>query len=126
MPSKSSYEIRSRAASCDQNEKVGDLERLGARAALGDATPRDLGALRDGLLAAPGVVETLLQIPDADARAALGLAHDPPDLLGPLASELARALADRPPPLAREGGIFREGFDERLDETRRLKEQGRR
>ncbi len=31
---------------------VGDLERLSTRAALGEATPRDLGALRDGLKAA--------------------------------------------------------------------------
>jgi DNA mismatch repair protein MutS len=105
-------------------EKVGDLERLGARAALGDATPKDLGAMRDGLLAAPSVVAAVLEIPDVDAKTALGLVHDAPDLLEPLASELSRALADRPPALAREGGIFREGYDARLDETRRLKEQG--
>jgi len=105
-------------------ERVGDLERLGVRASLGEATPRDLGVLRDGLLAVPAVIEAVDKIPDAAARAAIGLLPDAPDPQAALAAELARALVDRPPALAREGGIFREGYDPRLDETRRLKEQG--
>ena len=32
-----------------RSREIGDLERLAVRAALGEATPRDLGALRDGL-----------------------------------------------------------------------------
>src|SRR5439155_23533131 len=115
---------RSRSARRARLQKVGDLERLGVRAALGEATPRDLGALRDGLLAVPGVMEAVVSIPDAGARAALGLADDAPDPEEALAAELSRALVERPPALAREGGIFREGYDARLDETRRLKEEG--
>jgi DNA mismatch repair protein MutS len=115
---------RSRAELRARLENVGDLERLGVRASLGEATPKDLGALRDGLLAAPGVIEAVATIPDQAAHAALGLVDDPPDPEAELAALLARALVDRPPPLAREGGIFREGYDARLDETRRLKEQG--
>jgi DNA mismatch repair protein MutS len=111
-------ELRSKLA------QVGDLERLGVRAALGEATPKDLGALRDGLLAAPSALDAVKKIPDAASREALGLSSDPPDTMASLAAELSRALVDRPPPLAREGGIFREGYDTRLDETRRLKEQG--
>ena len=42
----------------------------------------------------------------------------------PLPASSRAALVDRPPALAREGGIFREGFDAELDETRRLKEEG--
>src|SRR5262249_38117753 len=100
---------RSRTELRGRLDKGGDLERLGVRAALGEATPRDLGALRDGLLAVPGVIEAVSAIPDPAAHAALGLADDPPDPEAALAAELARALVDRPPPLAREGGIFREG-----------------
>jgi len=111
-------ELRNRLA------EVGDLERLGIRAALGEATPKDLGALRDGLLAAPSAVEAVRKIPDGAARDAFAVTSDPPDTLGPLARELAQALVDRPPPLAREGGIFRAGYDADLDETRRLKEEG--
>jgi DNA mismatch repair protein MutS len=103
---------------------LGDLERLGVRAALGEATPKDLGALRDGLLAAPSVVEAVRTIPDAAARDAFAVEGDPPDALPGLAADLAAALVDRPPALAREGGIFRVGYDVELDETRRLKEEG--
>ena len=103
---------------------LGDLERLGIRAALGEATPKDLGALRDGLLAAPSAVEAVRKIPDSAARDAFAVLSDPPDPLPALAGELARALVDRPPALARDGGIFREGYDAELDETRRLKEEG--
>ncbi len=103
---------------------VGDMERLGVRAALGEATPKDLGALRDGLLAAPSAIDAIMKIPDAASREALGLSSDPPDTMAALAAELSRALVDRPPPLARDGGIFREGYDARLDATRLLKEQG--
>ncbi len=111
-------DLRSRLAD------LGDLERLGTRAALGEATPKDLGALRDGLLAAPSVVEAVRTIPDAAGRDAFAVTSDPPDTLGALARELAQALVDRPPALAREGGIFRAGYDVDLDETRRLKEEG--
>ena len=116
---RSSSEIRWPAPSCAATlAQVGDLERLGVRAALGEATPKDLGALRDGLLAAPSVLDAVRKIPDAASRDALGLSSDPPDPMAAVAAELARALVDRPPPLARDGGIFREGYDARLDETR--------
>jgi DNA mismatch repair protein MutS len=104
--------------------ELGDLERLGIRAALGEATPKDLGALRDGLLAAPSVVEAVRKIPDTAGRDAFGIASDPPETLEALARELTRALVDRPPALVREGGIFRAGYDAGLDETRQLKEEG--
>jgi DNA mismatch repair protein MutS len=103
---------------------LGDLERLGIRAALGEATPKDLGALRDGLSAAPSAIEAVRKIPDSAARDAFAVASDPPDALPELARELTRALVDRPPALLRDGGVFREGYDAELDETRRLKEEG--
>jgi DNA mismatch repair protein MutS len=113
-----------RAELRDRLSAAFDLERLGVRAALGEATPKDLGALRDGLLGAPGVVGAAAKIPDALAREALGLDRDPPDTLPALCDLLSRALVDRPPPVARDGGIIREGYDAELDETRRLRDEG--
>jgi DNA mismatch repair protein MutS len=113
-----------RAPLRDKLARVGDLERLAVRTALGEATPKDLGALRDGLSAAPAVVAAAAGIPDGADRDALGVERDPPDVVADLAGLLTRALVDRPPPLAREGGIFRAGYDPSLDETRRLREQG--
>src|SRR5260221_502392 len=52
---------------------VGDIERLAVRASLGESTPRDLGALRDGLAAARRAADVLARIERALAREALGL-----------------------------------------------------
>ncbi|WP_437737259.1 DNA mismatch repair protein MutS [Sorangium sp. So ce1335] len=95
---------------------VGDLERLSVRALLGEATPRDLGCLRDGLTAAPAAVAAVRSIPDlsepllAEAAAL--------DVVADVGAELTAALVERPPPNAREGGVFREGYDKELDEAR--------
>ncbi|WP_437785266.1 DNA mismatch repair protein MutS [Sorangium sp. So ce1097] len=95
---------------------VGDLERLSVRALLGEATPRDLGCLRDGLAAAPAAVAAVRSIPDlsepllAEAAAL--------DVVADVCAELTAALIERPPPNAREGGVFREGYDKELDEAR--------
>ncbi|WP_437759420.1 DNA mismatch repair protein MutS [Sorangium sp. So ce1389] len=95
---------------------VGDLERLSVRALLGEATPRDLGCLRDGLTAAPGAIAAIRSIPDlsepliAEAAAL--------DVVADVRAELTAALVERPPPNTREGGVFREGYDKELDEAR--------
>jgi DNA mismatch repair protein MutS len=100
-----------------------DLERLSVRAALGEANPRDLGGLRDGLDAAARAVAVLSAVRDADVREVLGLS-DPIDTLPELHSELARALVERPSPLAKQGEIFRPEFDAELDELDGLRRTG--
>lgn len=100
---------------------LGDLERLAVRASLGEATPRDLAALRDGLLAAPRAAAAVRTIPDASARDLLGVEVD---LLPELAELLERALVERPPPTVKDGGAVKPGFDAELDEARRLKDGG--
>ncbi|HEY4116844.1 MAG TPA: DNA mismatch repair protein MutS, partial [Byssovorax sp.] len=99
---------------------VGDLERLTVRALLGEVTPKDLGNLRDGLVAAPLVAAAVASIPDPAARELLGEV----DLVPELAALLARALVDRPAPLARDGAFVREGFDPELDEQRAIRAKG--
>ena len=101
--------------------RVNDLERLLARCSLGTANPRDLSALRDSLLALPPI-------------AALGVAFTPPalsrlvaglDVLDDLRCRLAEALADEPPPGAREGGIVRDGFNAEVDDLRAIRRDSR-
>ena len=104
--------------------RFGDVERLVVRAALGEASPRDLGALRDALLAVPAVEAALASIPDPSAAEVLGLADEPIDARPALAARLAAALIDRPPALVREGGFVRKGFDATLDEARDLEQRG--
>ncbi|APR77508.1 DNA mismatch repair protein MutS [Minicystis rosea] len=100
---------------------VGDLERLAVRAALREATPRELGHLRDGLLAAPRAAAAVKTIPDP---AAAELLETDIDVVADLAQKLVDALVDRPPPHAREGGVVREGFDKKLDELTAVKKNG--
>jgi DNA mismatch repair protein MutS len=104
--------------------EVSDLERLATRASLGEATPRDLGALRDGLLGGGRAVSLLESIGDPAQRETLGLGAEPIDVVAEIASELERALVERPPAQLKESGIFRRGFDADLDELDALKQSG--
>jgi DNA mismatch repair protein MutS len=95
---------------------VADLERILARIALRSARPRDLIALRLGLHALPamGAAVRAVEAPLVQELAgALGNHAE-------LAAHLDAALADAPPLLARDGGVFREGFDPTLDHLRQL------
>jgi DNA mismatch repair protein MutS len=102
---------------------VGDIERLAVRAMLGEATPKDLGALRDGLLAARKAVDAVSRIEAPTAREVLGL-DAPIDTVDDVARSLAGALCERPPVTEKEGAIFRPGFDQELDEAERLRRDG--
>ncbi len=102
---------------------VGDLERLATRAALGQATPRDLGALRDGAAELPRIAQVLASSRDPSAREVLGLER-PLDVLDDVHALLSRALVDAPPANARDGGIFRDGYDAQLDELAELRRSG--
>jgi DNA mismatch repair protein MutS len=104
--------------------ELGDLERLSVRAALGEASPRDLGGLRDGLLAAASAVGVLNDVKDPELREVLGLSGVTIDTLPELASELAAALVERPSPLGKQGEIFRPEFDAELAELDGLRRSG--
>jgi DNA mismatch repair protein MutS len=90
---------------------VGDLERLVARAAQGHASARELVALRRSLEAIPGVRDVAGACEALAIRELAGEMADSPEL----ASELARALVEDPPPHARDGGAIRRGYDAELD-----------
>ncbi|NII10274.1 DNA mismatch repair protein MutS [Oleiagrimonas sp. C23AA] len=95
---------------------VGDLERILSRVALRSARPRDLSTLRDGLAAAPVLRQTIAPLDSPHLSALVDDIGDHADT----ATLLARAIVERPPVLARDGGVLAEGFDEELDELRRL------
>jgi DNA mismatch repair protein MutS len=99
-----------------------DLERLAARLACAKATPRDLGALRGALARLPAIAAPL-------AGLAPGFSTSDRQRLGgfePLEALLARALVDDPPPLSREGGVVRPGYDTVRDQLDDLAHSGKR
>jgi DNA mismatch repair protein MutS len=94
-----------------------DLERALARLSVGRFAPRDLAAMRDGLLAAEAIAARLAEAP---LPPAIRLA--PPVGLG---AELARALADPLPARTEEGGVIARGYDGELDALRSLRDDAR-
>ena len=112
-------ELRSRLAAAP------DLARALARLALGRGGPRDLAAIREGLLAAQelaGRLGDLEALPEELGEAAAALRRPDPSIAG----ELANALADELPAFRRDGGFVRAGYDQALDETRALRDESRR
>jgi DNA mismatch repair protein MutS len=101
-----------------------DMSRALARLSVGRGGPRDLAALRDGILAADRALAQLA----AMAQPPHEIAAVKDSLLGPpreLSAELGRALAEQLPPIKRDGGFVREGYEPALDEARRLRDDSR-
>ena len=92
-------------------KEVGDLERLASRAAQGRASARELVALRRSLEAVPAVQEALAACGALAVRELAAEISAAPELAG----ELAQALVEDPPAVARGGGAIRGGYDEELD-----------
>ena len=91
--------------------EVGDLERLVSRSAHGRASARELVALRRSLEAVPAVQEALTQCSALAVRELAAEITPAPELAG----ELAGALVEDPPAVARAGGAIRRGYDAELD-----------
>jgi DNA mismatch repair protein MutS len=102
-----------------------DLARSLSRLAVGRGGPRDLAAIRDGILAAADLARALASLKHKPAEIAGAMqACRKPD--GMLAAELSAALATELPAFKRDGGFVREGYDKILDETRALRDESRR
>lgn len=102
--------------------QVPDIERITTRVALLSARPRDLASLRDGLKALPVLREQVARCFVPGDTCLLRAIHD--DLATPEAclDLLARAVAEEPAAMVRDGGVFARGFDAELDELRALSE----
>ena len=95
---------------------AGDMERIVGRIALGNASPRDLGRLREGLESLPTIRDTVLGLPDDDIKrrfTELPETERERELL-------ERTLVASPPSTIREGGFIAAGHDEELDRLRAM------
>ena len=102
--------------------RVPDLDRALSRLALDRGGPRDLAAIRTGLAQAMDLAQSCAS---SVLPAALQTAVS--DLQGheTLVTLLETALTEEPPPLLRDGNFIAQGYDPDLDETRRLRNEGR-
>ena len=107
-----------RAALATQICDVQDVARIVGRVATARVTPRDVVALGHSIGKIPDLTAVL-----ADQRAfaaALDRAKQLAGPLNPLGETILARCVDSPPGHLREGGLFRDGIDQPLDEARRL------
>lgn len=97
-------------------KEIYDFERLLTRIEVGTANARDLISLKVSLLCLPHIRQTL-----AAAQAPLlKNCYDHIELYDDLSALLQRAIVDEPGITLREGGIIKQGYNEELDEYRRI------
>jgi len=116
---------RGRARLREALDGVRDLERLAGRAALGRATPRELGALRDSIVRLPDVAGALGGLEAREQAALLDASAQDLDLLTDIGEELGRALVERPPAQLDDGDAIRPGYDADLDQLKAARDGGK-
>ena len=104
---------------------VRDLERLAGRAALGRATPREMGALRDSIVRLPDVAGALGGLHGREQSELVDKSAHEFDLLADLGDELSRALVERPPAQLDDGDSIKAGYDHELDELEAARDGGK-
>jgi len=95
---------------------IRDIERILSRLQNRLRNPRELGGVRDTLIALPAIAVTLLEFPDTPVASIAERIHD----FATLSSTLDRGLAEELPGNIADGGTIRDGYDESLDHTRSL------
>ena len=112
---------------------AGDLARSLSRLALGRGGPRDLGLVRDGLIAGERLCARFTQLVDplsaipaeiSEALDALSLSLQPQVCV--FLEVLKQALDEDLPAQARDGGFVAKGYRPELDQTRALRDDSRR
>lgn len=106
----------------DALKRVPDLDRALSRLGLDRGGPRDMAAIRNALGQAEAISATLetQDLPDI-LRQAVDACKGHDDVM----ALLDEALIAEPPLLARDGGFIAPGYDEELDEARKLRDEGR-
>ena len=98
--------------------KIGDLERIVTRIALGNASPRDLAKLRTALSVLPDI---RTRVAELDAPGLTGRFANLADFTAETGL-LQVALVTEPPAVIRDGGVIARGYDAELDGLRDLTE----
>ena len=100
----------------DALKPIGDMERILTRVALRSARPRDLTRLLSSLAALPQLRSELAHCNAPLLTSLSAQAGDYPVLV----DLLHRAIIENPPVVIRDGGVIASGYDEELDELRKI------
>ncbi|TCT26687.1 DNA mismatch repair protein MutS [Melghiribacillus thermohalophilus] len=102
-------------------DRVYDLERLSGRVSYGNVNARDLIQLKKSLGQIPAIRETLRSFNQDD----LNRLADEMNPLTEVKDLLEKSIMDDPPLSIKEGGIIKDGFNEKLDEYRDASRNGK-
>ena len=95
---------------------VYDLERLASKSTSGSADAGDLLSVKHTLATLPALEEAISGSPLENSPLAAVLARPNRDAAAALREELDEALREDPPKTVTQGGMFREGYDDELDD----------
>ena len=101
--------------------EVYDLPRLIARIGYGNANARDLVQLSKSLKVIPEMKSILNEALDLKLSELSNKLND----LNPIVELIENAIIENPPFSIKEGGMFKEGYNEELDELRKLSKGGK-
>ena len=105
----------------EQIHRIGDLERIISRVALGRVSPREVVQLKVALQAIQPIKAACLSA-DNDALKRVGERLHPCELLR---DRIEREIQNDPPQLVQKGGVIRDGVNAELDELRRIAYSGK-
>ncbi len=98
-----------------------DLERLAGRISYRNANPRDLIAYAASVSMLPPIRETLK---DFNSKLLKDIEQNM-DVLEDLCTLVNESITEDPPMTVKEGGIIRDGYNEKIDELRSAKHEGK-
>lgn len=97
---------------------VYDMERLASRMAYGSASPRDVLQLVATLEHAKPMLDLAISL---DSYPEFSQVPDCQELY----NEIKNAIVENPPLTLKEGGVFNDGYNQELDEVRRIAKKGK-
>jgi DNA mismatch repair protein MutS len=105
----------------DQLRRMGDLERIISKVAVGRVSPREMVQLKVALQALQPIKTACLYASDE----ALKRMGERLCLCESLRDRIAKEIQNDPPQLVQKGGVISDGVDEELDELRRIAYSGK-
>ena len=105
----------------EQFHRMGDLERIISKVAVGRVSPREVVALKVALLALQPVKEACIMADNQE----LNRFGEQLNLCEALVTRIDHEVKEDPPQLVNKGGVIKDGVSDELDELRRIAYSGK-
>ena len=105
----------------EQFRRIGDLERIISKVAVGRVSPREVVALNVALKALKPVKDACILAENQE----LNRIGESMQLCAALVSRIEKEIQDEPPQLVNKGGVIKKGVSEELDELRQIAYSGK-